>query len=249
MAEKASIEISKDGPYIVKGGVPLSEDAIVRAPDGHHMQYNHVKDYEVEEEYHLCRCGASGHKPFCDGTHKEIGFDGTEVASMEPYLDRADEYPGPAVNLLDDNRCAYARFCHRKDGEVWTLTGEAEGGALEQEAIAGSWHCPTGRLEHHDVKTGEVYEQEFEPSIVILEDVEEGASGPLFVRGGIELISEDGQAYEKRNRYALCRCGASRNKPFCDATHIPAEFSDDSPALNGQTGERDTSFEELPTIK
>ena len=36
----------------------------------------------------------------------------------------------------------------------------------------------------------------------------------------------DGSTYELRNRYALCRCGASRNKPFCDAMHVSIGFSD-----------------------
>ena len=70
MAEAASITIVEDGPYVVRGGVPLSEDAIVAAPEGSHLQYNRVRDHEVHEEYHLCRCGASHHKPFCDGAHE-----------------------------------------------------------------------------------------------------------------------------------------------------------------------------------
>lgn len=54
MAEAASITIVKDGPYIVKGAVPLGEDALVAAPEGGHMQYNRVRDHEVGGEYHLC---------------------------------------------------------------------------------------------------------------------------------------------------------------------------------------------------
>ena len=41
---------------------------------------------------------------------------------------------------------------------------------------------------------------------------------------------EDGTEYELRNRYALCRCGASRNKPFCDAMHVTVGYED---GLNG----------------
>ena len=50
MAEAASITIVKDGPYIVKGAVPLGEDALVAAPEGGHMQYNRVRDHEVGGE-------------------------------------------------------------------------------------------------------------------------------------------------------------------------------------------------------
>jgi len=44
--------------------------------------------------------------------------------------------------------------------------------------------------------------------------------------GGIPIESSDGHIYEVRNRLVLCRCGESRNKPFCDATHISVGFSD-----------------------
>lgn len=247
MAEAASITIVKDGPYIVKGAVPLGEDALVAAPEGDHMQYNRVRDYEVGGEYHLCRCGASAHKPFCDGAHEAAGFDGAETASRAPFDERADVYEGDALRLLDDNRCAFARLCHRREGDVWQLT-EKGGSELAQEAVAASWHCPTGRLEHHDRATGEVCEQTFEPSLVILQDTQKHASGPIFVRGGIPLVGADGHEYERRNRYALCRCGSSMDKPFCDAKHAIWEFNDGSPALEGQQGERDESFKELPAL-
>ena len=247
MAEAASITIVKDGPYIVKGAVPLGEDALVAAPEGGHMQYNRVRDYEVGGEYHLCRCGASAHKPFCDGAHEAAGFDGAETASRAPFDERADVYEGDALRLLDDNRCAFARLCHRREGDVWQLT-EKGGSELAQEAVAASWHCPTGRLEHHDRATGEVCEQTFEPSLVILQDTQKHASGPIFVRGGIPLVGADGHEYERRNRCALCRCCSSTDKPFCDAKHVIWEFNDGSPALEGQQGERDESFKELPAL-
>lgn len=246
MTEKPSIIITENGPYIVKGAIPLSQDVIAPAKEGHHLEYYHVKNYEVKDEYHLCRCGQSGHKPFCDGTHAKVGFDGAEVAARVPYDERAQIYEGPAVDLGDDNRCAFARLCHREDGDVWTLTEEAGGGALKQEAVAASWHCPTGRLQHRDSETGEVYEQRFDMSIVILEAAGRNASGPLFVRGGVPLIGADGFQYEVRNRYALCRCGGSSNKPFCDATHVTMGFDDGSEALQSQWGGRDDSFDELP---
>ncbi|HZK84920.1 MAG TPA: CDGSH iron-sulfur domain-containing protein [Desulfosporosinus sp.] len=44
--------------------------------------------------------------------------------------------------------------------------------------------------------------------------------GPIWVRGGIPIESCDGSSYAVRNQGALCRCGKSRNKPFCDATHV-----------------------------
>ncbi|HET8688843.1 MAG TPA: CDGSH iron-sulfur domain-containing protein [Methanosarcina sp.] len=40
------------------------------------------------------------------------------------------------------------------------------------------------------------------------------------MRGGIPIESADGKQYEIRNRVTLCRCGKSRNKPFCDGSHV-----------------------------
>ena len=56
-------------------------------------------------------------------------------------------------------------------------------------------------------------------SIGIVEDPAKRCSGPLWVLGGIAVESAGGEAYEVRNRVTLCRCGASKNKPFCDGTH------------------------------
>ncbi|MDI9890763.1 CDGSH iron-sulfur domain-containing protein [Microbacterium sp. IEGM 1404] len=52
--------------------------------------------------------------------------------------------------------------------------------------------------------------------------------GPLLVRGDVDLRHADGAPIEKRRRtVALCRCGLSRIKPFCDGTHKPAGFRTD----------------------
>ena len=64
-----TIEIIKNGPYIVKGEVEL-QDA-----DGN--------SYAAEKRMALCRCGASTEKPFCDGTHSTIGFQAAEKAVPE----------------------------------------------------------------------------------------------------------------------------------------------------------------------
>jgi CDGSH-type Zn-finger protein len=50
------------------------------------------------------------------------------------------------------------------------------------------------------------------------------SGSPLWVRGGIPVVAADGEPYEVRNRVTLCRCGASGNKPFCDASHAQIGF-------------------------
>ncbi len=49
-------------------------------------------------------------------------------------------------------------------------------------------------------------------------------NGPLIVNGSVELKDSDGKAYPAQKRLALCRCGASTEKPFCDGTHSKIGF-------------------------
>ena len=250
MAELPRITIMENGPYRVEGSVPLTQDAMIPNERGDGMEYRHVCDYAVPKDgYLLCRCGHSKTMPFCDGSHAAIGFEGRETASRAPYVNRAEQWAGPELVLLDDNRCAYARFCHRLGSEVWTLTERADNDELKENAIAAAWECPTGRLTSYDRRTEQPYEQDWEPSIVILEDVQERSSGPLFVRGGIPLIGADGVEYERRNRYALCRCGSSQETPFCDAMHVTLRFNDGSDALRGAWEGIDQSIQELPHLE
>jgi CDGSH-type Zn-finger protein len=51
-------------------------------------------------------------------------------------------------------------------------------------------------------------------------------NGPLYVRGRIKVSSASGQALFDGSRVALCRCGASKRKPFCDGAHETVRFAD-----------------------
>jgi len=88
-------------------------------------------------------------------------------------------------------------------------------------------NCPAGRLVVWDKSTGKALEREFPLSIGLIEDAVENCSGPLWLRGGIAVVSADGFEYEVRNRVTLCRCGASKNKPFCDGAHASIKFKDE----------------------
>ena len=187
---------------------------------GNSIGWREGEKFPVEETYALCRCGGSRTKPFCDGTHVRINFDGTETASRVPYLDRAEWTEGRDIRLSDaPGFCSHARFCIRGKG-IWDLIGgsgseKAKGTALEMAA-----NCHSGRLVVWDRKTGKPIEPLFEKSIGLVEGPAEGMLGPLWVRGGIPIIAADGFPYEVRNRVTLCRCGRSRNKPFCDGAHM-----------------------------
>jgi CDGSH-type Zn-finger protein len=217
------IKIIKGGPYIVTGGIPLSEKIIT--PRGRGYEYRAGRDLPQSEEYALCRCGGSKNMPFCDGSHVKTHFAGEEVAPKDTYKGRAERIDGPGVDLYDDERCAYARFCHREKGNVWQLTRSSGSEECRAEAIQAANDCPTGRLVAVD-KDGNAIEREYEPSIEILQDPEEGVSAGIFVKGNIPVESSDGGLYETRNKAVLCRCGRSRNMPYCDASHVSVHFSD-----------------------
>ncbi len=221
--EDPKIVIMKNGPYVVTGNVPLSENVITPKGKGYVLTVG--RDLPQSREYALCRCGKSRNKPFCDGTHETAGFTGTETASRDKYVDRAGLLEGPGIDLLDDNRCAFSRFCHSEHGNTWQLVENSDRPGYTEEAIRTASDCIAGRLVAVD-KTGKLLEPSYEPSIEIIQDPQEGVSAGIFVKGNIPIESSDGRTYEIQNRVALCRCGKSRNKPFCDATHVTVKFSD-----------------------
>jgi hypothetical protein len=110
-------------------------------------------------------------------------------------------------------------------GQVWNLV-ETEDERAAAMAVREAELCPSGRLVAWDRRTSGAFEPDFEPSIGIVEDPAQEISGPLWIRGGIPVVAADGTNYETRNRITLCRCGASRNKPFCDGTHAAIGFRD-----------------------
>ncbi len=222
--KECKITIIENGPYIVTGNIPISEKIITPLGDGTY-EYKEGRELPQAETYALCRCGQTSTPPFCDGSHVECEFDGRETASNTNYMDRIElKINGPEVDLLDDGRCALARFCHRKKGDIWTLTSSHNPEDIE-DVIIGAMECPAGRLVAQD-KDGKILEEDFEPSIEILQDPEERVSGPIFVKGNVKIESAKGFTYEQRNRVTLCRCGESENKPFCDIMHVKTGFND-----------------------
>jgi len=219
-AKEFKVKVTLNGPYLVTGGVPLSEQIIQINEDGTPQGWHEGKSYPAKESYALCRCGKTGNRPFCDGTHVKAGFDGTEVADTGPLLEGTEVTEGPTLKLNDiEKLCASARFCHRDEG-TWDLVEMSGDPESRKIAIETSADCPSGRLVLTDKRTGKFLEPVFERSIGIVEDPQAGLGGPIWVRGGILVESANGKVYQIRNRVTLCRCGHSHNKPFCDSAHM-----------------------------
>jgi CDGSH-type Zn-finger protein len=220
------VVVSKNGPYLVTGTVPLARQTIVADAEGGSQQWRESHPFPPQESYALCRCGQSGNKPFCDGTHRKIGFDGTETASRQPYNEQAKRLEGPVFALTDaEVLCAGARFCD-PNGQVWNQVERTEQAGVRATFVRQVNNCPSGRLVAWERATGKPIEHHLPVSIGVIEDPPERVSGPLWLRGGIPVTSADGFAYEVRNRVTLCRCGASKNKPFCDGSHAAIGFRD-----------------------
>ena len=222
----SEIRITKDGPYLVSGGLPLTKATIGANEKGESVRWEWGSDYKPQAQYALCRCGHSATKPFCDGAHAKVGFDGAETASRRPYREEAKLIEGPVMSLTDvETLCAFARFCD-PNGQVWHLVKHTDQAKARDDFVRQTCDCPSGRLVAWDNATGEPIEPQYAPSIGLIEDPAEDCSGPIWVRGGVQLIGADGYSYEVRNRVTLCRCGASKNKPFCDGSHAAIKFRD-----------------------
>lgn len=77
--------------------------------------------------------------------------------------------------------------------------------------IAAVEACPTGALEYVSPRAEQPVPAETKVEVI--------PDGPLFLRGQIRIVGENGNVIREGTRVALCRCGKSRNKPFCDNSH------------------------------
>lgn len=217
------IRILENGPYLVSGGVPLIRRYRAMSADGEPLEWDPVgtedKPIPTPEPYALCRCGQSGNKPFCDGSHARCGFMDTLTADRRPRRERSQVWRGTGIALSDDRTlCASAGFCRTRLTDVWQMVARTQDPEVCARLVRMVMNCSAGRLV---VSLGgdEPLEPEYVPSIAVVRE------GPLWVRGGIPIEAPDGFVYEVRNRVTLCRCGQSRNQPFCDGMHEHSGFT------------------------
>lgn len=223
------IVVRKDGPYLVRGHVPLVRKIQVVSEYGEPLAWRKCGSLEANEPYTLCRCGQSREKPFCDGTHRAIPFDGTETADPGVTADRERVYPGGTHIVVkhDDSLCMGAGFCANRVTTIERMVPATADTAVRSQVIAMIERCPSGSLTY----ALEAGQADIEPDLpqqvaVVTEITSEGPiAGPLWVTGSIPIERADGLPLETRNRVTLCRCGRSRSKPLCDGTHRPPDLN------------------------
>ena len=203
-----TIECMTDGPYVVKELDDLrdSRGAALKA----------------KPAMALCRCGGSAGKPFCDGTHAKIGFSSARLT--DGAHDRRVTYAGKAI-AIHDNRglCAHAGHCSdglpavfRYGQEPWIDPDAAPAAGIAatiRRCPSGALSYSEGGIEHRDLDRG--------AAITVTKN------GPYAVVGAVELVGQRLGDGASKEHYTLCRCGASKNKPFCDGSHWSAGFEDD----------------------
>jgi CDGSH-type Zn-finger protein len=212
--EKPKITCLPNGPYLLKNDAASPVFMCLQKADGDTV--------ETASGVALCRCGGSSNKPYCDGTHTRIGF--TDEKLADDTLNKRESYIGTRITIHDNRAiCAHAGYCTDNLSGVFRMGEEPwidPNGADANEIVKLIEQCPSGALSY-SIDDVEHRDQNRDAGITVLKD------GPYAVSGAIDLVDQplgDGASAE---HYTLCRCGASKNKPYCDGSHWDAGFKDE----------------------
>ena len=139
-------------------------------------------------------------------------------------------------------RCIHFEACVRGLPQVfdsqqnpWIQPGRAS----VEDVVEVVLRCPTGAL-HFEHKNGDAAEAVPSENVVNV-----APDGPLYVRGNVALNDAEGVPILTDTRVALCRCGASEHKPFCDGSHSKAEFRDTGSLAENRLNEGDPEAESV----
>ena len=213
MSTETKISPREDGPLVV------TNPPVLRDHTG--------ADVETKGVAALCRCGLSKSKPFCDGSHNEGGFksapEGTHPRNTS--IAYTGEIDGNTVTVeYTPMLCSHAAECQRLAMNVFNPKAkpwiQPENGSL-QDIVAVMGACPSGalRLRLGDGSPHHVTSPEAEITIE--------KNGPYWVQN-VAIEAEFNGVGASRGKYVLCRCGQSKNKPFCDGSHYDVKWQDDT---------------------
>jgi len=217
------IIVKPDGPYLVEGNIPLVKKTQIVSEFGEPLNWKKDADLPGGESYELCRCGRSKDMPYCDSSHCDFDFDGTETALTNTFADRqrVDERGVGIVVKSDFSLCMDSGFCGNRLTTIRKMTPGTAEPKIRAEIMAMIDRCPSGTYSYAMDKDSPDIEADLPMQIAqTIEITEFGPiEGPLWVTGNIPVERADGQPFETRNRVTLCNCGESGRKPLCDGTH------------------------------
>lgn len=179
------------------------------------------------DEMYLCRCGGSSDKPYCDGTHKTNGFSGL---NDDAYLkNETKAYKGAKITIYDNrNICSHRGYCTTelptvfKDSRPWI---DPDGDTVEK-IIALCNKCPSGALTYALNGSERNMGPDVDPPSIRLAERHFGYHGPYDVSGEMDIVGQLDREPESPIKASLCRCGHSKNKPYCSGEHYYIKFED-----------------------
>ncbi|MGY5874214.1 MAG: CDGSH iron-sulfur domain-containing protein [Candidatus Thorarchaeota archaeon] len=203
------VVFDKWGPYMVVGKPKLTNSK------GEELSLDNVAS--------LCRCGESKNKPYCDGSHGPANFSGEKESDRRE--DKVIEYEGKEITILDNRGvCSADGACVRESPNVFNKDKKPAWIFPDEDSVRRTIEtiekCPSGALSYK-IGTQRIQNLDRAPAIKVAKN------GPLEFVGWIKLIDDMGSKPESLEHYTLCRCGASKNKPFCDNRHKKIEFKDE----------------------
>lgn len=128
---------------------------------------------------------------------------------------------GELTVVWKPQKCIHSGVCvktlpmvYDPEAKPWINVENASTEELKEQIIK----CPSGALSYFMNAEDNQEEETLETKIEILEN------GPLLVYGTLKVTDKDGNIETKNKTTAFCRCGESNNKPYCDGSHIKADF-------------------------
>ncbi len=179
------------------------------------------KELEKENPAYLCRCGHSKNKPFCDGTHEKVGF----TSKREIAEETLQVYEGKEITVnFNRSICAGSAKCvhglptvFKSDNSTDWIKPDGDKNAKIIETIKA---CPSGALSY-SVSGKTAIDVRSTPKMTVTKN------GPYYVEG-ITLEGMPTPTNFSTTKYALCRCGHSKNRPFCDYSHAEHQWRDNT---------------------
>jgi len=170
------------------------------------------KSIPIKKNSIICRCGKSKQQPFCDGVHRMCGFKSENILENEII----QRYEGKEINVIFNRSiCSGAGTCVRNYPKIYKSASEDwinPDGDNVDEVKKSVIQCPSGALSYEIA--GESLSEDYDGyKLNVIKN------GPLNIIGKVELHVDKWSTNANPQKYSLCRCGASENKPFCDYMH------------------------------